>query len=158
MVDNDETFWLFVGSNSLITDGILELDNLLQSVVDKSSLRFDQLLPLLGGRVEESRVDLAIHELSPTVQGAGSLRFLVFERYVQSEDESILDLLGHIRMPSSVIHDQTPNQLSIGIRLVLHLHDLDHVQINRLGRFFTALNGENGIDDISSETLCQLGV
>jgi hypothetical protein len=61
-------------------------------------------------------------------------------------------------MPSSVIHDQTPDQLSIGIRLVLHLHDLDHVQINRLRRLFTALNSEDGIDDISSETLCQLGV
>jgi hypothetical protein len=88
----------------------------------------------------------------------GSLRFLVFERYVQGEDESILDLLWHIRMPSSVIHDQTPDQLGIGIRLVLHLHDLDHVQINWLRRFFTALNSEDGINDISSEVLCQLGV
>ena len=61
-------------------------------------------------------------------------------------------------MPSSVVHDQTPNQLSIGIRLVLHLHDLDHVQINRLRGFLAALNGEDGIDDISSETLCQFRV
>jgi len=61
-------------------------------------------------------------------------------------------------MSSSVIHDQTPNQLSIGIRLVLHLHDLNHVEINRLRRLFTALNGEDGIDNISSEILCQLGV
>jgi hypothetical protein len=158
LVDNDETFWLFVRSNSLITNGILELDNLLQSVVDESSFRFDQLLPLLGGRVEESRVYLAIRQLSPAVQGTGSLRFLVFKRYVQGKDEGILNLLWHIRMPSSVIHDQTPDQLSIGIRLVLHLHDLNHVQINRLRGFFTALNGEDGIDDISSEALCQLGV
>ena len=158
MVDNDETFWLFVGSNSLITDGILELDNLLQSVIDESSFRFDQLLSLLGRRVEESRVDLAGYQLSPNVPGVSSLRFLVFERYVQGKDEGILDLLWHIRMPSSVIHDQTPDQLSIGIRLVLHLHDLDHVQINRLWRLFTTLNSEDGIDDISSETLCQLGV
>lgn len=57
-----------------------------------------------------------------------------------------------------MIHDQTPNQLSIGIRLVLHLHDLNHVQIDRLGRFFTALNSQNSIDDIGSKVLCKLGV
>ena len=70
MVDNDETFWLFVGSNSLITNGIFELDNLLQSVVDKSSLGLDELLPLLGGRVEESRVDLTGYQLSLTAKKA----------------------------------------------------------------------------------------
>ena len=70
LVDNDETFWLFVGSNSLITNGIFELDNLLQSVVDKSSLGLDELLPLLGGRVEESRVDLTGYQLSLTTKKA----------------------------------------------------------------------------------------
>jgi len=49
-----------------------------------------------------------------------------------------------------MIHDQTPNQLSIGIRLVLHFHDLDHVQVDRLGRIFTALDSKDGIDNISS--------
>jgi hypothetical protein len=32
------------------------------------------------------------------------------------------------------------------------------VQIDRLGRLFTALNSKDGIDDISSEVLSELGV
>lgn len=59
LVDYDESLWLFTRSHSLITDGILELDNLLESVVDESTFGFDELLSLFGGRVEETRVDLA---------------------------------------------------------------------------------------------------
>jgi hypothetical protein len=149
LVDNNETFWLFVWSDRLITNGILELDNLLQSIINESSLGLDKLLPLLGWRIEKSRVDLADDQL-PSWPNGGSLRFLVFKRNVQREDESILDLFRHIRMPSSVIHDQTPDQLSIGIRLVLHFHDLNHVQVDRLGRIFTALDRKDSIDDIGS--------
>jgi len=59
LVDYDKSLWLFTRSNSLVTNCVLELDNLLESVIDESSFRLDKLLSLLSRRVEESRVDLA---------------------------------------------------------------------------------------------------
>lgn len=36
-------------------------------------------------------------------------------------------------MPRSVVKYQTPHKRRIRISLVLHLHDLHHVQVDRLG-------------------------
>lgn len=63
-------------------------------------------------------------------------------------------------MPRSVIEHQTPDQRAIRIRLVHHLHNLDHVQVDgfpesvdalgvrRRGR---SLDSEDGIDDRSGQ-------
>jgi aryl carrier-like protein len=59
LVDENESLRLLSGSNSLVTHGVLELDNLLQLGVDESSLRLDELFSLFRRRVEEARVDLA---------------------------------------------------------------------------------------------------
>lgn len=64
-------------------------------------------------------------------------------------------------MPRTVVHDETANELRVGVGLVLHLHDLDHVQIDRvdaarlLGR---GLDGEHGVDNVRGELGRELGV
>ena len=52
LVDNDEVL-LAVGSTNLL----LQVDNLLELGVNEPSLTLDKLVALLGGRVEEARVD-----------------------------------------------------------------------------------------------------
>ena len=80
------------------------------------------------------------------------LRLLILQRDVERQDESVLNTLRHIRVPCSVVHDQTPNKLRVGIRLVLHLHDFNHVQINwvdpTVGSGFSRLNSKDGVDNI----------
>lgn len=63
LVDQHETLWLLSGPDGLITNGVLELDDLLELGVDESSLRLDELFSLFCGRVEEARVDLATCQL-----------------------------------------------------------------------------------------------
>ena len=66
LVEDDKVLWLAgfpvcrrrrVGR--CIAYSLLELDNLLESRIDESAFRLDELLALLGGRVKETRVDLA---------------------------------------------------------------------------------------------------
>jgi len=70
-------------------------------------------------------------------------------------------------MPSSVVHHQSSNELSLGIHLVLHLHNLNHVEIDGLGEGIDSgsslcwrrrLNGEDGVDDGGSELGSEFGV
>jgi hypothetical protein len=79
LVDDDKALGLFARSDCLITDCVLELDNLLESVIDESTLGLDKLFSLLRRRVEESRVDLAIDQILVWTYGApGNLRLFVF--------------------------------------------------------------------------------
>jgi hypothetical protein len=65
-------------------------------------------------------------------------------------------------MPRAVIEDEAPDEPRVGIGLVLHLHDLDHVEVNglpfatRVGR--TLSDGENGVDDVGGERGGKTGV
>jgi hypothetical protein len=64
LVDQYESLWLLPTPNSLVTNGILELDNLLQLRIDKPSFGLDQFFSLFRRRIEETRVDLAIVVIS----------------------------------------------------------------------------------------------
>jgi hypothetical protein len=82
-------------------------------------------------------------------------RLFVFEADVQGEDVSIFDPLGHVGMPRAVIEDKTADKPCVRVRLVLHLHYLDHVQVDRFP-FATRVcrtlsDGENSVDDVSGE-------
>lgn len=59
LVDDHKVLPLLLAVDGLIADEVLELDDLADFVVDSSTLRLDELLPLLGRGVEETRVDLA---------------------------------------------------------------------------------------------------
>ena len=62
LVDEDERPRLLLRVDVLIADEVLELDNLLELGVHEPTFRLDELLSLLGVRVEEGGVDLAGEE------------------------------------------------------------------------------------------------
>ena len=102
-----------------VAHGLLERDDLAHLGVGELALGLDELLALLGGRVEEARVDL---------------RLLVLERDVEREDEAVLEPLGHVRVPSTVVEHEALDEARVDVGQVLHLHHLDHVQVDRLER------------------------
>ena len=109
LVEDDEALALVVAAHLA-----LELDDLLDAVVDELPLGLDELLPVLGRLVEEARVNL---------------RLLVLHADVAGEDVAVLERLGHVGVPPAVVHDDALHQLRVGLGSVLHLHDLDHVQV-----------------------------
>jgi hypothetical protein len=58
-------------------------------------------------------------------------RLLVLERDVESEDERVLNPLRHVRVPTTMVHNESADKLSLRGRPVLHFHDLDHMEVNR---------------------------
>jgi len=62
LVDENERPRLLLGVDVLIADEVLELDNLLELGVHEPTFRLDELLSLLGVRVEEGGVDLAVEK------------------------------------------------------------------------------------------------
>ncbi len=129
---------------SLITDEVLEVDDLFETSVDVTTFGFDEFLTLFGGGVEEARIDFAIRTISSVNTGEPSQskdtssmrrtlektfdsRLFVFQRYIQCQNKSILDPLRHIRVSRSMIHHQTPDKSRIRFRLMLHLHDFHHM-------------------------------
>jgi len=185
LVDDDKRPRLLLRVDVLVADEVLELDNLLQLGVDKAALRLDQLLALLGRRVEERRVDLteraarargrrsegSAGQLQRAVVGrapkGADARLLVLERYVERQDEAVLEPLGHVWVPGAVIHDETADERGLGVHLVLHLHNLDHVQVDwvlervdadGVGGRCWRLDGQDGVDDKAGDLGRQLRV
>ena len=133
LVDDDEILFLLLGVNGLVAHEVFQLDNLLALRIRESALGLDELFPLFRGRVEEARVDLARQRQSSSTNCESShIRFLVFQADIQSENICILDAFGHVRMPRAVIQDQTADELGFRSSSVLHLHNLHHVQVDRL--------------------------
>jgi hypothetical protein len=163
LVDDDEGLRLGaglgllapVGVDGLVADVLLELDNLFELGVDEAALGFDELLALFGRGVEEARVDLGL---------------FVFERDVKGEDVGVLEAFGHVRVPGTVIEDETTDETGVGVVLVLHLHDLDHVQVDRLKLGLRCrdrggaigdgaeADGEDGIDNGCGKRASEAGV
>mmetsp|Transcript_7544 Transcript_7544/g.31130 ORF Transcript_7544/g.31130 Transcript_7544/m.31130 type:complete len:485 (+) Transcript_7544:62-1516(+) len=99
---------------------LLEINHLLHHLVGVRALRGDHTLTLLRVAVHEAGVDLGL---------------FVLERDIARQDEGILHVLGHVRVPAAVVHHQTPHQLGVRVQLVPHVHDLHHVKIDGLVRF-----------------------
>jgi len=72
------------------TDLILQFDNLFQFCVDKASFALDEFLTLFGRRVKKSGIDFT---------------FLVFQRYIQSQDVSVFNPFWHVGMTCPVVED-----------------------------------------------------
>eukprot|EP01136_Pigoraptor_vietnamica_P029896 Opistho-1_new@88456 len=95
----------------------LELDDLAHALVRKGALGDDHLVALLGALVEEARVDLAL---------------LVLERNVARENVGVLDALLHVGVARTVVEHEALDELRVDVQLVPHLHNLDHVEVDRL--------------------------
>jgi hypothetical protein len=59
------------------------------------------------------------------------LRLLILETDVERQDERVLHPLRHVRVASAVVHDEPTDELSVRCDTMLHLHDLNHVQVDR---------------------------
>jgi hypothetical protein len=124
LVDDDKSLGRIVTAHLLF-----QLHNLPQLLVYESPLALDELFALLGGGVEESGVDLGL---------------LVLKGHVEDQDVGVLDMPRHVGVAGTVVQSKTPDQLRLGGGSVLHLHDLDHVQVGLSGG---VPDGKNGIDD-----------
>lgn len=58
MVDNNEILSLLLRINRLVTNKVLELNDLFDLLVREFAFRLDELLALLSRRIEETGVDL----------------------------------------------------------------------------------------------------
>jgi len=133
LVDNDE---VLVGA---LAELLLEGNNLVDSVVGELTLGSDQLLSLVGVGPEEAGVDFGL---------------LVLEGGVQAEDVTVLHAGGEVAVSATVIEDETLHELGLVRHLVLHVHQLDHVQIDGLAGFGNAVDS---VDDDFAEGVGELG-
>jgi hypothetical protein len=138
LVDDNETFLLRLRViDSLVTDEVLELNDLLDLHVDELALGFDELFALLGRGVEKSRINFAgqryvsRERIKYEGKGLEDLRLLILQADVDSEDESVLDTLRHVGMTPAVVHDKATDKFRLRGRAMLHLHDLHHVEVDR---------------------------
>ena len=124
-------------------DLLLEVDDGADALVSVLALRGNELLALLGVAVEEPGVDLAL---------------LVLEGDVAREDEAVLEALGHVRVAGAVVQHQALNQLAVSGELVLHVHDLNHVQVDGHVRLPDAQDGvRDDVCELVRESLGELG-
>jgi hypothetical protein len=109
LVDNDEGFVVAVA------DFFLKGDDLLAALVGEFPLASGEFFSVFGIAEEELRVDFGL---------------LIFKTDIAGEDIAIRKSLGHIWMPSTMIQHQTLHKLGVSRQLVLHMHDLNHMQVN----------------------------
>ena len=142
LVDNNE---VLVGSIAQLS---LEIDDLLDLIVGEGSLGSDELLSLLGVGPEETGMDLGL---------------LVLEGDVKAKDVAVSHGGWEITVSTSVVENKSLNELRLSGHLVLHVHDLNHVQVDfLLLRLWVSLYSLNGINkDLAkwvSELWMNLGV
>jgi hypothetical protein len=80
---------------------------------------------------------------------------LVLEGDIEAHDVAVVELGGHVGVTTTVIENETTDKFGLGGHLVLHVHDLDHVQVKRL---VGSLDGLDGIDDNFGQGVSEIGV
>jgi hypothetical protein len=135
LVDDNE---VLVGA---VTEALLELDDLHDSVVSELSLGLDELLSLIGVGPEEAGVDLGL---------------LVLEGDVEAHDVTVLEAGWHVVLATTVIEDETANKAGLGGHLVLHVHDLDHVEVDAIIAGELLLGDFEGVQEAEALSLGHL--
>mmetsp|Transcript_47187 Transcript_47187/g.98793 ORF Transcript_47187/g.98793 Transcript_47187/m.98793 type:complete len:324 (+) Transcript_47187:316-1287(+) len=109
LVDNDEGFGFVVANVSF------QRNHLANLVIDQFSLTLNKPLSVICiGIVKPRRY----------------LGFCVLEIHVQDQDKCVGYTFRHIRMASTMVKHQPPHESGIHFALVLHVHHLDHEEIN----------------------------
>lgn len=98
----------------LLADRSLEINDRTAPLVEPLALGLHELLALLGIGVEETGLDL---------------RLLVLKGYVARHDVAVVQHLGHVGMTSAVIEDEAIDEARVGAHLLLHVHDLNPLQV-----------------------------
>lgn len=134
LVDDHE---VLVGA---LAELLLEGNNLVDFVVGELTLGSDQLLSLVSVGPEEAGMDFGL---------------FVFERHVQAHDVTVLHAGGEVGVSTTVIKDETLDELGLVGQLVLHVHKFDHVQVDGSVGLGDAVDG---IDDNFAEGVGELGL
>ena len=133
LVDHNE---VLVGA---ITKALLEFDDLENAVISELTLRLNEFLSLVGIAPEESGIDFSL---------------FIFEGDVEAHNVAVLELGGHVTLSATVIEDKTTDELGLSGHLVLHVHNLDHMEIKSV----FAHDAFDGIDDDFGERVSNAGV
>mmetsp|Transcript_9799 Transcript_9799/g.25057 ORF Transcript_9799/g.25057 Transcript_9799/m.25057 type:complete len:363 (+) Transcript_9799:362-1450(+) len=98
---------------------VLQLDDLVDTLVRVLPLGRHHLLALVGIAVEEARVHLTLVVLQGNVAG---------------QDVAVFVVLGHVGVPRAMVQHQSVDKLGVSGHLVTHMHDFHHVQVDGLAR------------------------
>lgn len=83
------------------------------------------------------------------------LSLLVLKGNVSCKNVTILDAFGHVFVSCSMIKDESSDELSFSAEFMLHVHDFDHEQVNRL---ILNLDDLNGINNKRNHVVGHLGM
>ena len=118
----------------------LELDDLTHAVVGEFALGLHEAFALLRRTVVKATVDLAL---------------FVLQRNVACENEALFGTLLHVGVARAVIENEALDTQALHITLVLHAHDLHHVQIDGLVWDTDCLDG---VHNQLGQMVCKLRV
>jgi len=142
LVDNDEVLV------SAIAELSFKFNDLHNFVISELSLGFNELFSLLGVGPEESGVDLSL---------------FVLKGDVEAEDIAVLHGRWEIRVSTTVVKNKTSNEFALSGHFVLHVHDLDHMEIDVWSNHFIfnltrSSDGLNGINEDFTEWVSNIWV
>lgn len=121
----------------------LELDDLPASLICEFPLTLGHFVSVSSIREEELRVHLSL---------------LVFQRHVAGQNVAISQLLGHVWMSGSVVQHQPLDELSVTGESMNHMHDFNHMEVDRLISDFDDIDSLNDdIDQLIGKIGMQLG-
>lgn len=138
LVDNHEAG--SVGHSISIADLVFQFNDLSTPLIGELPFALGHFITVASIGEEELGVDFSL---------------LVFERDIAGEDVALLQTLGHVGMPATVIQHQSAHELSITGQPVHHVHDLDHVEIEGL---LGDLDDANRVDHDVYELVGKIGV
>ena len=123
-----------------LADLVLQVYYLLAAFVGESAFAFGHFVAVGGVAEEELRVDFC---------------FFVLKGDVAGEDVTVLQASGHIRVTGTVVEHEPPDQLGVAGQSVHHVHDLYHVEVDRL-----VVNADDvyGLDHDVYQLVSQVGM
>jgi hypothetical protein len=83
------------------------------------------------------------------------LPLFVLERDVARKDEAVLRVFGHIGVARAVVQHQTVNEFGVHSALMAHVHDFDHMQVQRFVLLVFA-NGRHSVHHNFGQVIRQL--
>lgn len=121
----------------------LEFDDLPASLIGELPLTLGHFVSVSGIREEELRVHLSL---------------LVLQRNVAGQNMAISQLLWHVWVSGSVIKHQPLDELSVTGESMDHMHDFNHMEIDRLISNFDDIDSlNNDIDQLVGKIRVQFG-
>jgi len=124
----------------VLADTSLEINDSPASLVQPLALTFHQLFSLLCIAVEEPRLNF---------------RLFVFKRDIARHDVTVVEHLRHVRVPATVVQNQSIDEPRVCSHIFLHGHGLHSIQVEW---FVWDIDALDGIHHSRRELFCQFRV